>query len=481
MRKSLFGLLLTAVAVTAFAPAASAKVGPCLAGVPGSPKCTVWEARVGVVDDGDTIQARVKRAGKFGGRESVRLNGVQAMEIHNYAHGAKRSGDCQSLEASRRMSQLVGGKSVRLTAQKASSSTRGEGGRVRARRNIAVKQGGRWVDVGSIMIREGWGLPFANGNEWASNALYMKLAQEAAAKRKNLWNPRGCGAGPAPNAVFNLKVKWDADGGPGGVVDEQNINGEWVRITNTTTAPVSIGNWWLRDSHFRGPRKGNFKGRGYKFPSNTVIAPFKSVQVHVGGGSNSATDLYWGLNETIFENADDKAGDGAYLFDPKGNMRAYSMYPCRGGVCRDPLAGKVQMTPRYKGGEHPLTGQINEWVAIKNTSSAPINLYQYELDSSPWFYEFSPTDIVQPGKSLVVFMSKLPARVPARDGLPAALWTPLRAGLAPFGDTQAGGFRAWNNSNAPLLSDNKDVITLRNPAGSPVACANWGGVPCPTY
>ena len=116
------------------------------------------------------------------------------------SHGAKRAGDCHSLEASRRLSQLIGGEMVRLTAQKASSTTTGEGGRTRARRNVAVKQGGRWVDVGSIMIREGWGLPFPNGNEWASNGHYRKLAQEAAARRKNLWNPTGCGVGPSPTA-----------------------------------------------------------------------------------------------------------------------------------------------------------------------------------------------------------------------------------------------------------------------------------------
>jgi endonuclease YncB( thermonuclease family) len=473
MRNSLLGLVIAVIAALMLAPAASAKFGPCLAGVSGSPKCTVWEARVGVVDDGDTVQARVKKAGKFGKRQSVRLNGVQAMEIHNYGHGAKRSGDCHSLEASKRLARLIGGEMVRLSAQKASSTTTGEGGRTRARRNIAVKMGGKWRDVGSMMIAEGWGLPFGNGNEWASNGTYSKLAQTAAAKRKNLWNPSGCGVGPAPTAALDLKLKWDADGGPGGVPDEQNINGEWVRITNAGATPVSLGNWWLRDSHFRGPRAGDFKGRGYKFPSNTVIPALSSIQVHVGRGSNSARDLYWGLGETIFENASEdkkKAGDGAYLFDPKGNLRFYSMYPCRAGNCTDPLAGKVQVTARYQGVEY-------EWAYIKNTSNAPISLDQYELESSPWFYEFNVGDVVQPGRTLVLFMDDHKRLVPPRNGAPAIV--PTRAGLLPFGDTQANGFRAWNNSNAPLLSDNKDVITLRNPAGSPVACAAWGGMRCP--
>ena len=474
MRNSLLGLAVALMATLLLAPTASAKFGPCLAGVSGGPRCTVWDARVGVVDDGDTIQARVKKGGSFSPRQSVRINGLQAMEIHNYGHGAKRSGDCHSLEASRRLSQLVGGKMVRLTAQKASSTTTGEGGRIRARRSVAVKQGGKWVDVGSIMMREGWALPFPNGNEWASNGLYSKLAQEAAAKRKNLWNPAGCGVGPSPTAAFALKLKWDADGGPGGVPDEKNVNGEWVRLSNPTGVPVSIGGWWLRDSHFRGPRSGNFKGRGYQFPASTVIPAFSSIRLHVGRGANNATDLYWGLGETIFENASNdkkKAGDGAYLFDPKGNLRAYSMYPCRNGGCTDPLAGKVDVSARYHGVEY-------EWVYIKNTSAAPISLFQYELESSPWFYEFNPGDVIEPGKTLVVFMADRPRTVPPRNGSPPIV--PVLAGVPPFGDTQSNGFRAWNNSNAPLLSDNKDVVTLRNPGGSPVACAAWGGERCPS-
>lgn len=474
MRNSMVGLLIGVVTALFLAPAANAAFGPCIAGLSGGPRCTVWEARVGVVDDGDTLQARVKRAGKFGKRESVRINGLQAMEIHNYGHGAKRAGDCHSLEASRRLSQLIGGKMVRLTAQKASSTTTGEGGRVRARRNVAVQKGGKWVDVGSIMIAEGWGLPFPNGNEWASNGLYSKLAQEAAARRKNLWNPTGCGAGPAASAILNLKLKWDADGGPGGVPDERNVNGEWVRITNAGAAPVSIGNWWLRDSHFRGPRSGNFKGRGYKFPSNTVIPALSSIKVHVGRGSNGGNDLYWGLNEAIFENATSdkkKAGDGAYLFDPKGNLRYYSMYPCRAGNCNDPLASKVRMTARYNGVEY-------EWVSFKNISPTPISLFQYEMESTPWFYEFGAGDVIQPNKSITLFMAKQPNRVPLANGTPPI--APVRPGLPPFGDTQPGGFRAWDHPRAPLLSDNKDVVTLRNATGMPVTCASWGGLRCPS-
>jgi micrococcal nuclease len=52
--------------------------------------------------------------------------------------------------------------------------------------------------------------------------------------------------------------------------------------------------------------------------------------VHPGRGRNTATDLYWGLDIPIFENATGAPtymGDGGYLFDPQGDLRAWQQYP----------------------------------------------------------------------------------------------------------------------------------------------------------
>ena len=145
------------------------------------------------------------------------------------------------------------------------------------------------------------------------------------------------------------------------------------------------------------------------------------------------------------------------------------MYPCV-VKCSEPHAGKVGVTARYMGLDH-------EWVTLTNKSSSAISLYQYELESSPWFYEFGPGDVIQPGKSIVVWINK-PHPVPTAIGS-RGLVTP-RPGVPPFSDVQLGGFRSWLHSDA-LLSDNKDMVALRNPLGIPVpgACDAWGGVPCP--
>jgi micrococcal nuclease len=477
MRTSLVGLLVAAVTVLVVAPAASAKMAPCLGGTAGA-KCHVWNAKVGPVDDGDTLNAKINGTKKW---LKVRLNGVQAMELHSYKHN-HRSGECMSVKATLRLAQLVKAthKHIRLYAM--NKNSRAEGERTRYRRSVGVKVGGRWTDAGTVLMREGLALWIPSAVEWAWNRPYSQLAQQAQAAHKNLWNPTACGGAAKHSQLandLNMKLKWDAEDN-----DAHNANGEWVRVTNFDPVnALSLKGWWLRDSYLRTDLHGPNKGRGFLFPANASIPPLGSIRIHAGKGSNSATDLYWGLGEAPFENAtnDKKAiGDGAYLFDPRGNIRAAVQYPCRLANCRDPLAGKLQVSARYKGGVHPATHQINEWAYIKNVSSAPVTLAQYELESVPWFYEFGRADVIQPGKSIVVFMSTMPKRVPARDGVPAPLWTPVSAGLLPFGDTQPGGFRAWNNTHAPLLADNKDVITIRNPAGAPVACASWGGLRCPS-
>lgn len=466
MRFSLAAVVTIAFTSLVAAPSAGAARGPCLAGVKGSPTCQVWQAKIAVVDDGDTVQARIKQGGRLGPRQSVRINGLQAMELRSYSRTRGRRGDCHSIEATRRLEQLVNKKTVLLTAQKASSKTTGEGGRTRLRRSIAVKRGGRLIDVGAVMLAEGHALWLPNSDEWASNGLYSRIVQEAAAQRRGIWNPTACGgARSSRTSGLSLKVKWDADDD-----DRKNVNGEWVRISNDSALPVSLGGWWLRDSHFRGPRRGPNKGRGFIFPSGTTVAAGGSIKLHVGRGSNSATSLYWGLRESIFENAssDSKAaGDGAYLFDARGNMRAFSMYPCRVGDCRDPLAGRVEVEARYMGEEH-------EWVTIRNTSSAPISLDQYELESSPWFYEFGADIVLDPGKTVVVWISR-PHPIPLGEaGKRRVFIDPIR-GVAPFAD--AAFFESWGRYK--LLADRRDIVTLRNPLGGPVECDAWGGELCP--
>src|SRR5690349_5308068 len=71
-------------------------------GLPGGAQARIWPARFVSVNDGDTIDARV-----HGHVYTIRLSSIQAMEQHTYsADPAKRTGECNAVEATARLEQL---------------------------------------------------------------------------------------------------------------------------------------------------------------------------------------------------------------------------------------------------------------------------------------------------------------------------------------------------------------------------------------
>jgi hypothetical protein len=188
-----------------------------------------------------------------------------------------------------------------------------------------VKIDGVWQDVGRILVAEGHALWLPNSAEYAWNSTYDTLAQQAGATQANLWSPNACGAGPSEGALLRLTVRPNAKGN-----DFQNVNGERIRIENLgASAPVSLGGWWVRDSS---PRR-------FHFPSWAVVPAGGSITVRVGKGTDTESILYWGLDDPIFENPKSNGrgiGDGAYLFDWQGDVRAWMMYPCYPGCVELP-------------------------------------------------------------------------------------------------------------------------------------------------
>src|SRR4051794_999855 len=208
--------LVLAAAVLALPAAAGASTGPC---VPGSsqPRCNFKMARVTFIADGDTI--RVRQAGSRAVKR-IRFTGINAMELHRYSkYASRRRGDCHGVEATNLIERYIKrahGK-VRLADQRADSKS-GH----RLRRAVWVRSGGHWVDLGKVELQHGLVLWLPNGAEWAHNGEYHRLAAEAAAAHRGLYDPKSCGAGPDDDIPLRMFVNWDASGN-----DEQNLNGEW--------------------------------------------------------------------------------------------------------------------------------------------------------------------------------------------------------------------------------------------------------------
>lgn len=303
--------LALAVLAAALPSAAVAGTGPCLPDQ-ANPSCQIWSGKVTSVKDGDTLDVDIAGDGTRKARR-VRLTGIQAMEQRVYSSRAsRRRGDCHALEATARFERLVraGRGAVRLSARRAESRTGS-----RLRRSVAVRIGGRWRDVGSTLVAEGHALWLPNGVEYAWNDTYRRLAQQAADAARGLWHPQSCGRGPSEQAKLRLGLQWDAQG-----IDYLNVNGERITLANLDpTTEVPLGGWSVRDSALR----------RYTFPSWARIPAGGRIDVHVGAGTSTPGSLFWGLRAPVFENATRDAramGDGAYLFDPDGDLRAWSMY-----------------------------------------------------------------------------------------------------------------------------------------------------------
>lgn len=88
--------------------------------------------------------------------------------------------------------------------------------------------------------------------------------------------------------------------------DRVNLNGEWVRLTNTGNGPVLVAGWTLSDASGKDP---------YTFPA-IVILPAESVTVYVGSGTMNGTALFMGKTSPLFGNS----RDTATLKDGAGNI-----------------------------------------------------------------------------------------------------------------------------------------------------------------
>jgi micrococcal nuclease len=306
--------LIAAVVTTASAflaaPASAATVGPCF---PGGPQCTFWTGKVTLVADGDTIDVDIAGDGTSRARR-VRMAGYNAAELRRYSnHASRRRGECHGVAAANRLEQLIGrSRQVRLAAQHESSL--GENGRLR--RQVSALIGGHWVDVGPAMLAEGRALAFPASDEWAWNGAYAAYARQAAAAGIGIWNPRGCGPGPRAGVSVGLKAqyhKYHRD-------ERKYLNSEWVKIFNPSSKPLSLHGWWVRDSSLL----------RYHFPKSAVVRPHGKIKLRIGSGKNRPGRIYhWGLPKPPFNNpSNDRKHihDGAFLFDRRGNMRAYQLW-----------------------------------------------------------------------------------------------------------------------------------------------------------
>ena len=329
-------LLALAGALILPAPAAQAKSGPCLPDYPHGTQCKVWNGKVRYVDDGDTLDADVPGDG-LGGLLRVRIIGAQAMEQTSY-RAAQRAGDCHAVDATNRLEQLVrkSKKRIRVTSLYPESRSRG-----RRLRSVAVRRGGRWRDVGRILISEG-------------HALWWP-GRRRGRRQRPLQRPDPAGGSRRPRALQPQRLRHRAERGPPDRTATRS--GTPTAATATTSTASGSGSATTTPSTRCRSTAGTCATPACAASRSRPARrspPNSSVTVYAGQGENFGNEYFWNLTAPVFENTtrDDRAiGDGAYLFDPQGDLRAWMMYPCRVN-CANPAQGRISLDTQPRKDEY---------------------------------------------------------------------------------------------------------------------------------
>jgi endonuclease YncB( thermonuclease family) len=399
---------------------AHARITRCLPPAEALP-CDLTTGKVTYVSDGDTFYVDLDDDGSRR-TYSIRMTAINAMEQSVYSRiASRRRGECHALEATSRLEQLLRRSRWRVRLYALDPESRSRDRLVRA---VAVRVGGRWRDAGSRLMAEGHALWLPRGREWAWNGAYARRAEYAASLQRGLWNPAYCGAGPSDASPLRVTVNGAA----------RFLSEEWVRIRNLDPVnAVPLGGWWVRDSSLK----------RFVFPDWATLPPGESLTVYAGTGTNTWTEFFWGLPRAVFDNPGPNAtGDGAYLFDPQGDLRAWMTYPCV-RACADPYVGAVKVGAKPRGSEH---------VTVTNVATFAVDLDGYALESEPFRYPFPRDSVLQPGETMRIQV----------QGDPAA-------------DTRLE--KHWGETGS-ILKDSGDTISLVSFRGILLDCYAYGTAAC---
>lgn len=77
--------------------------------------------------------------------------------------------------------------------------------------------------------------------------------------------------------------------------DRDNLTDEYVVFSNTGDAVIDLSGWTVRDE----------AGKTYTFPDGVDVAPGESLTLHTGSGTDTESDLYWGMGSPVWNNAGD--------------------------------------------------------------------------------------------------------------------------------------------------------------------------------
>lgn len=215
--------------------------------------------------------------------------------------------ECWFDEATAAMTDLVGDGPVWLVRDETDLDQYG-----RALRYVIDAAGD---DVGAALVDRGDAMARRYPPNTSRDDEYALRQEAARAEDRGLWAPDACGPLStegvlgAPTAVsIDIDIHPDADGH-----DNENLNDEWVRFTNTGPAAIDLAGWTVKDES---------SSHRYHI-DDLVLEPGESVTLFTGCGVDTDVARYWcEVGSAVWNNG----GDTVYLLDPAGNVVTYLPY-----------------------------------------------------------------------------------------------------------------------------------------------------------
>jgi endonuclease YncB( thermonuclease family) len=294
-------------------------------------------------EDGDTTHVKTTKNTLM----EIRNIGLQTPERKKGSNPAQ----CGADAAYENFKALMPEEITIVQLRSLADSTNGWGGGARPLRSVYKLNnatGAFDIDVQAEQIKAGWSMWWPLAAEWAHNKEYLDLMNDARARGVGIWNPNLCGA--SPGGVPSIWFSQDAPAIDG--VSEPAF-GEYVILKNETSSAMDLTNWSLRNNSlnfFWSNSRGWMQGLN-KFGS-MVLQPGEHRIIYLDNPNNyelSSTEyryFNWGhspgpqiTNGSVSASFSPNYahGEGIYLQDPRGNIRASMVNPCSSSaMCSTP-------------------------------------------------------------------------------------------------------------------------------------------------
>ena len=237
------------------------------------------------VVDGDTLDLSSPR-----GEVTVRIIGINAPE----------SGECFGEEATDALAALVAGEELVLVADRSDLD--------QFERSLRYLETVDGVDVGAELVAGGFAIARRYPPDEARADVYAELQRDAQRAQRGLWASDACGPSDLAGVEIAVEINADALGD-----DSVNLNGEWVRFTNSGVDAVDLDGWQVADES---------ASHRYRF-SDLRLGAGEVVTLFSGCGRDDESARHWCVSGSAVWN---NSGDTVFLRDDQGNIAVSLAY-----------------------------------------------------------------------------------------------------------------------------------------------------------